>query len=246
MSVVDARIFPTPTIQYYQSSKEHQFRPKDGNLLIHVLYIEHPNNRPPILRANSYRRYLYAKIKRVGDTIIGVATQRSYYFDSADISHPNPGGSNHPSSVALSSRASRYAALVGESIEEYFTEMVAAFISHAGLLGTSRPTHNHGLYDENGFDANITKLNFTHAASQVVQVSEIYYAQIAQIARDFIAHLTKFHTPTFGSYKGLYIQAIWYPMIYIYYDHCVRRPFHFILSYLLFTTFQQFHEELEI
>ncbi|CAB4402855.1 unnamed protein product [Rhizophagus irregularis] len=174
MSVVDARIFPTPTIQYYQSSKEHQFRPKDGNLLIHVLYIEHPNNRPPILRANSYRRYLYAKIKRVGDTIIGVATQRSYYFDSADISHPNPGGSNHPSSVALSSRASRYAALVGESIEEYFTEMVAAFISHAGLLGTSRPTHNHGLYDENGFDANITKLNFTHAASQVVQV--MYFA----------------------------------------------------------------------
>ncbi|CAB5179195.1 unnamed protein product [Rhizophagus irregularis] len=35
------------------------------------------------------------------------------YFDSADISHPDPGGSNHP--------------LVGESIEEYFTEMVEEF-----------------------------------------------------------------------------------------------------------------------
>ncbi|PKC13308.1 hypothetical protein RhiirA5_410779 [Rhizophagus irregularis] len=62
-------------------------------------YTEYPNKRPPILRANSYRKYLYAKIKRVGDTIIGVATQ--YYFDSADISHPDPGGSNHPSSVVL-------------------------------------------------------------------------------------------------------------------------------------------------
>ncbi|CAB5380204.1 unnamed protein product [Rhizophagus irregularis] len=86
--------------------------------------------------------------------------------------------------------------LVGESIEEYFTEMVVldakyrptipflwyrrgvfpikrenTVISHAGLLGTSRPTHNHVLYDEN---ANITKLNFTHAASQVVQV--MYFA----------------------------------------------------------------------
>ncbi|CAB4487175.1 unnamed protein product [Rhizophagus irregularis] len=93
MAVVDAGFFPLQQlIQYYQSSKEHQFQPKDGNLLIHVNILNIPIRNLPY--------YVQIPIGKI----------RAYYFDSADISHSDPGGSNHP--------------LVGESIEEYFTEMV--------------------------------------------------------------------------------------------------------------------------
>ncbi|CAB5358028.1 unnamed protein product [Rhizophagus irregularis] len=67
MAVVDAGFFPLQQlIQYYQSSKEHQFQPKD-EFVNTCQYTEYPNKKPPILH----------------------------------ISHSDPGGSNHPSSVAL-------------------------------------------------------------------------------------------------------------------------------------------------
>ncbi|CAB4373743.1 uncharacterized protein OCT59_001263 [Rhizophagus irregularis] len=75
MAVVDAGFFPLQQlIQYYQSSKEHQFQPKD-DLPDHTIntfmkefvntcqYTEYPNKKPPILRANSYRKNVEEPLK---------------------------------------------------------------------------------------------------------------------------------------------------------------------------------------
>ncbi|CAB4437396.1 unnamed protein product [Rhizophagus irregularis] len=148
MTVVNARILPTPTIEYHPTSREYRIQPKDGvwnlrdkkvatgatlgswsvlafendtRLPDHVIYtfvrelvstcqdtgMNIPNRNPPILRANiqgtteeslklAWLRagntakaqpqlilcvlpnrglQLYAEIKRVSDTVIGVATQ---------------------------------------------------------------------------------------------------------------------------------------------------------------------------
>ncbi|CAB4440014.1 unnamed protein product [Rhizophagus irregularis] len=60
---------------------------------------------------------LYAAIKRIGETVIGVATQcvQSVHM-GADVSHPPPGETDKPSFAALcgsmDARASRYAATI--------------------------------------------------------------------------------------------------------------------------------------
>ncbi|CAB4481808.1 unnamed protein product [Rhizophagus irregularis] len=59
-------------------------------------------------------------------------------------------------------------------------------LSHAGLLGTSRPTHYHVLYDQNGFDANKLQMLsynlcyvFARCTRAVSLVPPVYYAHLA-------------------------------------------------------------------
>ncbi|POG72317.1 ribonuclease H-like domain-containing protein [Rhizophagus irregularis DAOM 181602=DAOM 197198] len=62
-------------------------------------------------------------------------------------------------------------------------------LSHAGLHGTSRPTHYYVLYDQNGFDANKLQMlsyNLCHTSVRctcaVSLVPPVYYAHLAEIS----------------------------------------------------------------
>ncbi|CAB5388524.1 unnamed protein product [Rhizophagus irregularis] len=68
-------------------------------------------------------------------------------------------------------------------------------LSHAGLLGTSRPAHYRVLYDENGFDANRLQMLsynlcyvYARCTRAVSLVPPVYYAHLA-------AARAKIHSP---------------------------------------------------
>ncbi|PKY56806.1 Piwi-domain-containing protein [Rhizophagus irregularis] len=82
-------------------------------------------------------------------------------------------------------------------------------LSHAGLHGTSRPTHYHVLYDQNGFDANklqVLSYNLCHTSVRCTRavslVPPVYYAHLAAArARLHSSECSKSGEITFGVVK---------------------------------------------
>ncbi|CAB4375543.1 unnamed protein product [Rhizophagus irregularis] len=82
-------------------------------------------------------------------------------------------------------------------------------LSHAGLHGTSRPTHYHVLYDQNGFDANKLQMlsyNLCHTSARCTRavslVPPVYYAHLAAArARLHSSECSKSGAITFGVVK---------------------------------------------
>ncbi|CAB4489033.1 unnamed protein product [Rhizophagus irregularis] len=306
MTVVNARILPTPTIQYHPTSKENRIEPKHGvwdlknkrvatgatlgswSVLAFSNQRELPNQAikhylrelittcndmgmnivmrdPPICHVDPSENTeeslkkawfmakekarvkpqlilcilqhsksdLYAEIKRVSDTVIGIATQyQPTILMGADITHPSPGNYERPSYAALYVLESELTAikdachsleanykptitfvlvkkrrhtrffpierqnsdrtgncLPGTVIETGIThpfEFDFYLLSHAGIMGTSRPTHYQVLYDENEFDANRLQTltyNLCHTYARCTRsvslVPPVYYANLA-------------------------------------------------------------------
>ncbi|CAB5308725.1 unnamed protein product [Rhizophagus irregularis] len=81
-------------------------------------------------------------------------------------------------------------------------------LSHAGLLGTSRPAHYHVLYDENGFDANrLQTLSynlcyiFVRCTRAVSLVPPVYYAHLVTTRAKHHTHKVPGGEHTFGVVK---------------------------------------------
>ncbi|CAB5302952.1 unnamed protein product [Rhizophagus irregularis] len=294
MTVVNARILPTPTIEYHPTSREYRIQPKDGvwnlrdkkvatgatlgswsvlafendtRLPDHVIYtfvrelvstcqdtgMNIPNRNPPILRAN---------IQGTTEESLKLAWLRA----GADVSHPAPGDNQSPSFAALcasmDAKASRYAASIRVQARRY--EIIADLanmgqfnsvlqieinavraacqalearqytdrtgncfpgtvvdvgithpfefdfylLSHPGLLGTSRPTHYHVLFDENGFNANsLQTLSYNlcyiyvRCTRAVSLVPPVYYAHIVSNRAKFHLNSESGDDVTFGVVK---------------------------------------------
>ncbi|CAB4481811.1 unnamed protein product [Rhizophagus irregularis] len=89
-------------------------------------------------------------------------------------------------------------------------------LSHAGLLGTSRPAHYHVLYDENGFDANrLQTLSynlcyiFVRCTRAVSLVPPVYYAHLVTTRAKHHTHKVPGGDHTFGVVKPDLQRAIY-------------------------------------
>ncbi|CAB4481027.1 unnamed protein product [Rhizophagus irregularis] len=286
MAVVNARILPTPTIQYHQSSREHRVRPNGGawnlrdkkvangaTLSSWSVMVFSNYKHLPDQAIKFFVRELVNTCQDTGMNILDrdppICEDDPTILMGADVTHPTATADDESPSYAalcgsMNVKASRYAASLrvqtGDGVSEsQFMEVLECeltairaacrsleasykpnitfvvvqkrhhtrlfpihggdrtgncipgtvvdmdithpfefdfyLLSHAGLLGTSRPAHYRVLYDENGFDANRLQMLsynlcyvYARCTRAVSLVPPVYYAHLA-------AARAKIHSP---------------------------------------------------
>ncbi|CAB4481800.1 unnamed protein product [Rhizophagus irregularis] len=182
MTVVNARILPTPIIQYHQTSKENRIEPKGGEWNLRDKRV-----------ATGATLGSWLKPKKILFYRNGVSKSR--YIDVLGSELTAIKGACKSLETNYEPTITTGNCLPGTVVETDIThpfEFDFYLLSHAGITGTSRPTHYQVLYDENGFDADglqTLSYNLCHTYARCTRavslVPPVYYAHLAATRAKF-------------------------------------------------------------